>query len=72
VGLQALGEAGIAGLVEFYSKESQIVLPWLLGRGRRFDMAIVDGNHRFDTVLPGRRVKGSMPEMRWAQLGSNQ
>jgi predicted O-methyltransferase YrrM len=51
LGLQALGEAGVARLVEFYPEESQIVLPRLLARGRRFDLAIVDGNHRFDAVF---------------------
>lgn len=51
LGLQTLGEAGVAGLVEFHSGESQIVLPRLLAQGRRFDMAIVDGNHRFDAVF---------------------
>src|SRR5215470_8878927 len=50
-GLLALGEAGVAGLVEFYSEESQIVLPRLLAPRRRFDLAIVDGNHRFDAVF---------------------
>jgi predicted O-methyltransferase YrrM len=51
LGLQALRDAGIAGLVQFYSEESQVVLPRLLAEGRRFDMAIVDGNHRFDAVF---------------------
>lgn len=51
LGLQALGQAGVAGLVEFHSGESQIVLPRLLALGRRFDLAIVDGNHRFDAVF---------------------
>ena len=37
--------------MEFYSEEPQIVLPRLLAQGRQFDMAIVDGNHRFDAVF---------------------
>jgi predicted O-methyltransferase YrrM len=50
-GLQFLDEAGIADLVEHYAEESQIVLPRFLGEGRRFDLAFVDGNHRFDGVF---------------------
>ena len=41
----------MAGLAEFHPEESQIVLPRLLAQGRQFDMAIVDGNHRFDAVF---------------------
>jgi predicted O-methyltransferase YrrM len=51
VGLQVLEEAGVRDLVEFYAEESQIVLPRLLGEGRRFDLAFIDGNHRFEGVL---------------------
>ena len=47
-GLQALDEAGVRGLVEHHGEESQIVLPRLLAEGGRFDLAFVDGNHRFD------------------------
>jgi RimJ/RimL family protein N-acetyltransferase/predicted O-methyltransferase YrrM len=50
-GLQFLDEAGVAGLVEHYDEESQVVLPRLLGEGRSFDLAFVDGNHRFDGVF---------------------
>src|SRR5215211_8258591 len=38
-------------MVEFNSGESQIVLPRLLSDDRRFDLAFVDGNHRFDGVF---------------------
>jgi predicted O-methyltransferase YrrM len=51
VGLQVLRDAGIRELVEFYEQESQIVLPRLLGEGRRFDLAFIDGDHHFETVL---------------------
>jgi hypothetical protein len=39
------------------------VLPRLVAEGRRFDLAFVDGNHRFDAVLLdlvylGRLVRG--------------
>jgi predicted O-methyltransferase YrrM len=51
VGRQLLEEAGVWDLVDFYPEESQIVLPRLLGEGRSFDLAFVDGNHRFDGVF---------------------
>ena len=50
-GLRLLEEAGVLGLVEHHAAESQIVLPRLLAEGRRFDLAFVDGNHRFDGVF---------------------
>ena len=50
-GLQFLDDAGIADMVEFHAGESQVVLPRLLAEGRRFDLAFVDGNHRFDGVF---------------------
>ncbi len=51
VGLQILEEAGVRDLVEFHAEESQIVLPRLLAEGRRFDLAFLDGNHRFEGVF---------------------
>jgi predicted O-methyltransferase YrrM len=50
-GLQLLEEAGLTGLVEHHAEESQIALPRFLSEGRRFDLAFVDGNHRFDGVF---------------------
>jgi predicted O-methyltransferase YrrM len=50
-GLQFLEEAGLAQLVNYYAEESQIALPRFLSEGRRFDLAFVDGNHRFDGVF---------------------
>jgi len=50
-GLQVLAEAGVAELIDHFADESQVVLPRLLGEGRRFDLAFVDGNHRFDFVF---------------------
>lgn len=50
-GSQFLDEAGVADMVEFHNGESQLVLPRLLEDGRRFDLAFVDGNHRFDGVF---------------------
>jgi predicted O-methyltransferase YrrM len=50
-GLQFLEEAGIARMVEHHAEESQIALSRFLGEARRFDLAFVDGNHRFDGVF---------------------
>jgi predicted O-methyltransferase YrrM len=62
VGLQVLEDAGVRDLVEFYAEESQIVLPRLLAEGREFDLAFLDGNHRFegvflDLIYSGRLLK---------------
>ena len=50
-GLQVLEEAGVASLVEHHAEESQIALPRFLSEGLRFDLAFVDGNHRFDGIF---------------------
>jgi predicted O-methyltransferase YrrM len=50
-GLQVLSEAGVAGLIEYHAEESQAALPRLLAEARRYDLAVVDGNHRFDAVF---------------------
>jgi predicted O-methyltransferase YrrM len=50
-GLQVVEEAGLAPLVQHHAEESQLALPRMLGEGRRFDLAFVDGNHRFDAVF---------------------
>jgi len=50
--LQFLDEAGVAGLVEHHAQESLIALPRFLGEAQGFDLAFVDGNHRFDGVFP--------------------
>ncbi len=50
-GLQVVEEAGVASLVEHHALESQIALPRFLSEGRRFDLAFVDGNHRFDGIF---------------------
>ena len=44
-------EAGVSGLVEHHAEESQLALPRLLGEALVFDLAFVDGNHRFDGVF---------------------
>ncbi len=51
LGLQFLEEAGVSGMVEHLAETSEAALPRLLGEGRRFDLAFVDGNHRFDGVF---------------------
>jgi predicted O-methyltransferase YrrM len=51
VELETLEEAGVRDLVEFHAEESQIVLPRLLAEGRRFDLAFIDGDHRFEGVF---------------------
>jgi predicted O-methyltransferase YrrM len=50
-GLQFLEEAGVSQLLEHHAEESEIVLPRFLSEGRTFDLAFVDGNHRFDGVF---------------------
>jgi predicted O-methyltransferase YrrM len=50
-GLQLLEEAGVSGLIEHHAEESQLALPRFLGQARLFDLAFVDGNHRFDGVF---------------------
>jgi predicted O-methyltransferase YrrM len=50
-GLQFLDQAGLTRLVEFHAEESQIALPRFLTERRTFDLAFVDGNHRFDGVF---------------------
>jgi predicted O-methyltransferase YrrM len=50
-GLQFLDEAGVLGLVSLQSEESLTALPRFVGDGRRFGLAFVDGNHRFDSVF---------------------
>ena len=51
VGLRTLEEAGVRELVELRDEGSQIALPALLDEGRSFDLAFIDGNHRFEAVF---------------------
>lgn len=50
-GLELLDQAGLGDIVEFHGEESQLALPRFVKEGRQFDLAFVDGNHRFDAVF---------------------
>jgi len=51
VGLQVIEDAGATGMLEFYAERSEIALPRFLSSGRSFDLAFIDGNHRFEGVF---------------------
>ncbi len=51
VGLGLLERAGVADLVECSQRPSEIALPAMVEQSARFDLAFVDGNHRFDGVF---------------------
>jgi predicted O-methyltransferase YrrM len=51
VGVAALEEAGVRDLVELHVERSETALPRLLAEGRSFDLAFIDGNHRFEGVF---------------------
>jgi predicted O-methyltransferase YrrM len=62
-GLRLLDEAGVADMVEFHPEPSELVLPRLLAEGRQFDLAFVDGNHRFDWVFIDLALLGRLVRM---------
>ena len=63
LGLQTLADTGLEGIVTHHAELSQWVLPRLMREQQTFDLAFVDGNHRFDFVFVdlfflGHLVKG--------------
>ena len=50
-GLMVLEEAGVRDHVEVIEEESQLALPRLVSEARTFDIAFVDGDHRFESAL---------------------
>jgi predicted O-methyltransferase YrrM len=50
-GSRVIREAGVGQLVEQIHEESQIALPRLAAEGRSFDLALIDGDHRFEGVF---------------------
>jgi predicted O-methyltransferase YrrM len=50
-GLMVLEHAGVREHVQFIEEESQLALPRLVSEGRSFDLAFVDGDHRFESAL---------------------
>ena len=50
-GLRTLREAGVEDVVEVIQQESQLALPRLVQAGREFDLAFIDGDHRFEGVF---------------------
>ena len=50
-GLVTLRDGGVEGLAEVIEEESQLALPELVRQGREFDLAFIDGDHRFESAL---------------------
>jgi predicted O-methyltransferase YrrM len=50
-GVMTLEAAGVREHVEVIAEESQLALPRLVTEGRVFDLAFVDGDHRFESAL---------------------
>lgn len=50
-GLRNIRSAAVEDIVEQIHEESQLALPRLVGEGRHFDLALIDGDHRFEGVF---------------------
>jgi predicted O-methyltransferase YrrM len=50
-GVSTIAAAGVEHLVEQVHEESQLALPRLAAEGRVFDLALIDGDHRFEGVF---------------------
>jgi len=50
-GVRTIAAAGLEPLVEQFHEESQLALPRLAAEGRSFDLALIDGDHRFEGVF---------------------
>ena len=46
-----VGEAGLDDRVVFHAGDSNAVLPKLIEAGGKYDFALIDGGHRFDSAL---------------------
>lgn len=50
-GVRTIAAAGLEQLVEQIHEESQLALPRLAAEGRAFDLALIDGDHRFEGIF---------------------
>jgi predicted O-methyltransferase YrrM len=50
-GTRTIRDAGVNGIVEQVHEESQLALPRFVSEARCFDMALIDGDHRFEGVF---------------------
>ncbi len=50
-GLRHLRDAGLAEHHQLFEEPSEVVLPRLIAEHERFDLAFIDGDHRFESVF---------------------